>query len=105
MPLLTGSLSIACEQLGMRVVVFGTSGSGKTTPARRLAAALDLPCVELDAINWQPGWRSLSAIDPDRFVGRVDAATAAENWGADGNYAKVRELLWSRATHLVWLDY
>jgi adenylate kinase family enzyme len=23
----------------------------------------------------------------------------------DGNYGTVRELVWSRATHLVWLDY
>jgi len=23
----------------------------------------------------------------------------------DGNYAMVREITWSRATHLVWLDY
>jgi len=37
----------------MRIAVVGTSGSGKTTLARRLAAGLDLPFVELDAINWQ----------------------------------------------------
>ena len=42
----------------MRIVVVGTSGAGKTTLARRIAALLMLPHIELDAINWQPGWRA-----------------------------------------------
>ena len=36
----------------MRIVVVGTSGAGKTTLARRIAALLKLPHIELDAINW-----------------------------------------------------
>jgi adenylate kinase family enzyme len=40
----------------VRVSILGTSGSGKTTLARRLAAALDLPHLELDAVFHQPGW-------------------------------------------------
>jgi adenylate kinase family enzyme len=89
----------------MRIVVVGTSGSGKTTLARRLALALGVPMVEIDAINWQPGWRGLNADDPAELVRRVEAATAGPTWVSDGNYASVRALLWSRATHLVWLDY
>ena len=34
----------------MRISVVGTSGSGKTTAATRLAAKFDLPLYELDAI-------------------------------------------------------
>jgi GTPase SAR1 family protein len=41
----------------MRIVVVGTSGAGKTTLARRIAAQLQLPHIELDAINWQSEWR------------------------------------------------
>jgi adenylate kinase family enzyme len=89
----------------MRIVVVGTSGSGKTTMAARLSQALALPFVELDAINWQPGWRDLATHDPDEFLRRTDEATAAPAWVADGNYRLVRPLVWSRATHLVWLDY
>jgi hypothetical protein len=29
----------------------------------------------------------------------------AEAWVVDGNYGPVRERVWRRATHLVWLDY
>ena len=89
----------------MRIVVVGTSGSGKTTLAKALAAQLGLSYIELDAVNWQPGWRDLSRNDPDEFVRRVTLAVAVDTWVVDGNYGLVRESVWRRATHLVWLDY
>jgi adenylate kinase family enzyme len=89
----------------MRDVVTGTSGAGKTTLARLLATTLALPHIELDAINWQAGWRDLARHDPPEFVRRVTEAAQAECWVADGNYGPVRDVLWRRATHLVWLDY
>jgi adenylate kinase family enzyme len=33
------------------------SGNGKTTFARRLAAQIDVPYTELDALCHLPGWR------------------------------------------------
>jgi adenylate kinase family enzyme len=89
----------------MRIVVVGTSGAGKTTLARRIAELLELPHIELDAINWQSGWRDLTRHDPADFVRRVNEAIAAEAWVLDGNYDPVRDMVWPRATHLVWLDY
>ena len=89
----------------MRIVVVGTSGAGKTTLARRIAALLELPHIELDAINWQSGWRDLTRHDPEEFIRRVAEAIEAEAWVVDGNYGPVRDMVWPRATHLVWLDY
>ena len=89
----------------MRIVVIGTSGAGKTTLARRIAALLALPHIELDAINWQSGWRDLTRHDPEEFVRRVNQAIEAAAWVVDGNYGPVRDRVWQRATHLVWLDY
>lgn len=88
----------------MRIVVVGASGSGKTTMARALSHALGLPHIELDAINWQPGWRDISVQDPDEFFRRVAQAAAGEAWVMDGNYTKAREAHWSRATAFVWMD-
>jgi adenylate kinase family enzyme len=90
---------------GRRIAVVGTSGSGKTTLARRIGTALGLPVIELDAINWQPGWRGLNEHDPELFKARVAEAVAAESWVCDGNYSGVRPLVIARATVFVWLDY
>ena len=81
---------------GTRIVVIGTSGAGKTTLARKIAGRLGLPHIELDAINWQPGWRDLDRHDRPEFVRRVAQAIQAERWVADGNYASVRDVLWRR---------
>jgi len=85
-----------------RIVVIGTSGAGKTAFARELALGLGAPHVELDALYWLPNWTQR---EPGEFRELVDQATAQERWIVDGNYRHVRDLVWKRATDLVWLDY
>jgi adenylate kinase family enzyme len=85
-----------------RVVVIGTSGSGKTTLAGRLAAALGHEHIELDAIHWMPDWEMRPL---DDFREKVTAATTGDRWVIDGNYSKVRDIVWGRATTVVWLNY
>lgn len=85
-----------------RLVVIGTSCSGKTTFARQLAQALGVTHIELDAIHWKPNWcpRPL-----EEFRALVEQAIAGENWVIDGNYSEVRDMVWNRATHIIWLNY
>ncbi len=85
----------------LRIVIVGTSCSGKTTLADRIATIKDIPHIELDAINWGSNWTPLSI---DEFRRRVQAEVAQDQWVLDGNYSKVRDLIWSRATHLLWLN-
>ena len=85
-----------------RIAVVGTSCSGKTTLARRLSRALDVPHAELDALHWGPDW---TARPLEEFRSRVQSAVAGPTWVIDGNYSVVRDLVWPRATALVWLNY
>jgi hypothetical protein len=87
-----------------RVSVVGTTGSGKTTFARRLAERLGVPHVECDALAWGPKWTLRSS---DTFRALASEATDGEAWVTDGNYggAGVRDIIWRRADTLVWLDY
>lgn len=39
----------------MKVLVFGNSGSGKSTYAKALAARERIPHLDLDTIVWEPG--------------------------------------------------
>jgi len=85
-----------------RIAVVGTSGSGKTTLARQLAQRLGIRHIELDSIHWGPNWTPLPL---EVFQDRVGEALKANAWAADGNYSKVRDIVWGRAGTVVWLDY
>jgi adenylate kinase family enzyme len=85
-----------------RVVVIGTSCSGKTTFGRELAQKLKAPHIELDSIHWKPNW---VAAPKEEFRGSTQKAIAPDAWVLDGNYHAVRDLVWARATTLIWLNY
>ena len=85
-----------------RVNVVGTSGSGKSAFSWRLATALQVDYIEMDALNWQPGWQEASRAD---FDAKLAAAIAADAWVLDGNYSRTNALKWSRTEVVVWLDY
>ena len=84
-----------------RVSVVGTSGSGKSRLARELAVIVDVPHLELDAVHHQPGWEPLPT---DEFRRVVATRAAGACWVIDGNYGRVRDLVWARADTVVWLD-
>jgi adenylate kinase family enzyme len=84
-----------------RVSVVGTSCSGKTTMARRIADHYRIPYIELDKVFWQPNWTPLPL---DQYRLAVEALAAGDAWVIDGNYSKVRDIVWGRATDVVWMN-
>jgi adenylate kinase family enzyme len=71
--------------IGRRIHVIGNSGSGKSTLGARLALVLEIPFVELDALNWEPGWIGLNEADPAEFERRIREATSGEAWVVAGS--------------------
>jgi adenylate kinase family enzyme len=91
---------------GRRVAIIGNSGSGKSTLARALSKRLGVKHIELDALNWGPGWKALHLEDPARWARVVADAVAEGSWITDGNYSKgALPNILPRATDVVWLDY
>jgi adenylate kinase family enzyme len=84
-----------------RVAVVGSSCAGKTRFARRLSTLLGATHVELDAVYWLKDWRPRPIEEFRRIVSQL---LAQDRWVADGNYGVVRDLVWSRATAVVWLN-
>ena len=85
-----------------RVIVVGTTSSGKSTLAEELSKQFELEFIELDALHWLPNWEHLTDQD---FRIRVDEATRGTRWVIAGNYSVARDVSWPRAEAVIWLDY
>ncbi|ANC31965.1 hypothetical protein [Isoptericola dokdonensis] len=82
-----------------RVVVAGSPGAGKSTLARRLAAVLDLPYTDIDALHHGPRWTPRP-----EFLDDVRALAASDAWVTEWLFPQARPVLLARAQAVVWLD-
>ena len=63
-----------------RIAILGGGGAGKSTLARQLGAALDLPVIHLDRLVFGPGW-SRNPREPWASVWRRSSASAGWSMG------------------------
>jgi adenylate kinase family enzyme len=92
------------DSVERRFVVVGTSGSGKTVVANRLAQVYNIPHIELDSLFHGPNWTDRSN---EAFQALIDEAldNAGSSWVICGNYLERSGCVhWRRATTVVWLD-
>ena len=88
--------------IGRRIVIYGVTGSGKSTLARRLAEALGLGVIELDAIRHATGWDS-TPWDEMRDIVQQKVDGYVQGWVCEGNYSVVADIPLSRADTVVWM--
>jgi adenylate kinase family enzyme len=88
--------------VGRRIVFQGISGSGKTTLARTVAAALDVPFVETDALVHGPGWSETGDAELRELL---RPTVEADGWVIDSDYRrKLGTYVMEHADTVVWLD-
>jgi adenylate kinase family enzyme len=85
-----------------RVLIYGVTGSGKTTLARQVAEKTGLPWHSVDDLTWEPGWISVPPAEQRR---RIAAICAGERWIIDSAYSSWLDLVLARADLIVALDY
>ncbi len=85
-----------------RVLVYGVTGSGKTTLAERLSAATSLPWHSVDDLTWDPGWVQVADDEQRR---RISEICAGPEWILDTAYSRWRDIPLARAELIVALDY
>ena len=82
---------------GRRVGVFGAGG--KSTLAGAIARKHDLELIELDEIQWMPGWQRRADEEVERIVTeRMDSSP--QGWVTDhGYFCSVRRLQDAKGVH------
>jgi len=65
-----------------RIIVIGSSCSGKSTFSQQLAIQLDKNYIQLDQLHWLPHWQERPT---DEFKELVAQAAAKQQWVIDGN--------------------
>lgn len=86
-----------------RIVILGTSASGKTTLAQKIAAKKCIPHFQLDVLFWKPGWTETPRKE---FHDKIKQAIATNNsWVICGNYNSAKQITLPVATDIIWLNY
>ncbi len=96
-------LSRICGRKGMKIIIIGNSGSGKTWLAKRLGTTLSAPIVHLDDLFWEPG--GFDKKRPDKEIEfLIEQSQERDSWIAEGIFGELAERYLDTADLLVWLD-
>lgn len=88
----------------MKVLVYGNSGSGKTSYARALADESGLAHLDLDSIVWEPGKIAVQR-DPQAVEASLSAFVARHPaWVIEGCYGDLVQSVAAHCTRLVFLN-
>lgn len=87
-----------------RIVIFGNSGSGKSSLAKALAARHGVEHLDLDVIAWEPerpGVRA-DAVESERALLRF--VEASDGWVIEGCYSGLLGVAAAHCTEMIFLN-
>lgn len=67
--------------MGGKIMIIGNAGGGKSTLAKQLSQAKNLPLYRLDSLQWKPGWIKTPKAEFDCLHDRL---IAKDIWIIDG---------------------
>lgn len=85
-----------------RVLVYGVTGSGKSTAALAIGGRTGLPVTLVDELTWLPGWVPVEGAVQRELIGGI---VAGERWVLDSSYGAWLDLVLPRVQLVVGLDY
>ena len=86
-----------------KILVVGTSGSGKSILAKNVSNILGIKDIELDALFLKENWQESSNTDFREKI--LQSIKGTSGYVINGNYNKVKDLTWGNADTVIWLDY
>lgn len=88
----------------MRTVIFGNSGSGKSSLARALGQKHDLVHLDLDTIVWEPEQVAVQRAD-DAIAASLNAfLDGHDRWAIEGCYGELIEAAAAHCSELIFLN-
>lgn len=90
------------EPPARRILIYGVTGSGKTTLAEEVARRTGLPWHSVDDLTWQPGWIPVPEAEQRACISSI---CAQDEWVLDSAYGSWREVVLARVELIVGLDY
>lgn len=87
-----------------RVIIFGNSGSGKSTYAKQLAQQHDLAHLDLDTVAWKESMppERLSLVESTKKIARF--LSQNNKWVIEGCYSDLFELLMPNVQQVIFLN-
>lgn len=87
-----------------KIIITGTTCTGKTTLGKKLAKEISAPQIDLDDLHFLPNWVEK---EKERFVKDVNKEIEGlDTWIVTGSYQSLlKDTVWQEASTIVWLDY
>jgi adenylate kinase family enzyme len=86
------------NNIGKRIMVIGSPGSGKSTFSRKLSKVTEIPLIHLDKEFWNDGWVETPK---DQWLEIQKSLIEGDEWIIDGNYGGTMDIRLEKADTVI----
>lgn len=89
------------NNIGKRIMVIGSPGSGKSTFSRKLSEITGIPLIHLDKEFWNDGWVETPK---DQWLEIQKSLIEGDEWIIDGNYGGTMDIRIEKADTVICFE-